>query len=133
MNRYTKYVRYISAKKTWTIENLIDVFMNEIFTKYERSIFITIDRDLLFISNFWLSLCYHLWIKLRYSTAYHSQTNEQIKRQNQILESYLRCYINYQQNNWTQWLSITEFVYNNNIHAIIDKSFFELMFDAEVK
>ena len=52
MNRYTKYVKYISTKKIWTIENLIDVLMNEIFTKYEKFVFITIDRDSLFISNF---------------------------------------------------------------------------------
>jgi len=31
-------------------------------------------------------------------TTYHSQMNEQIKRMNQTLKQYLKCYINYKQN-----------------------------------
>lgn len=31
------------------------------------------------------------------------------------------------------WLNIAKFVYNNNINSIINKTFFELMFDVEIK
>jgi hypothetical protein len=31
--------------------------------------------------------------------VYYSQTDEQIERLNQIIEQYLRYYVNYQQNN----------------------------------
>ena len=32
---------------------------------------------------------------------------------NQTLEQYLRIYCNYQQDDWSNWLPITEFTYNN--------------------
>jgi len=47
------------------------------------------------------------------STAYHSQTDKQIERINQEVETFLQHYINYQQNDWTEWLVATEFSYNN--------------------
>jgi hypothetical protein len=33
------------------------------------------------------------------------------------LEQYLRCTINYQQDDWTTYLPLAEFAYNNSIHA----------------
>ena len=36
---------------------------------------------------------------------------------NQILEQYLCCTINYQQDNWTDLLHLAEFAYNNTLHS----------------
>jgi hypothetical protein len=33
---------------------------------------------------------------------------------NAIIEQYLRVFVNYQQNNWTSWLPLAEFVSNNH-------------------
>jgi len=41
----------------------------------------------------------------------------QTERVNQILEQYLRVYINYQQDNWVNLLPLAEFVYNNTSHS----------------
>ena len=38
-------------------------------------------------------------IKTKMSTTEHSQTDDQTERLNQIMKQYLRCYVNYQQNN----------------------------------
>jgi len=35
-------------------------------------------------------------------TAYHSQTNSQTERINQEIGMFLKHYINYQQDNWTE-------------------------------
>ena len=43
------------------------------------------------------------------STVYHPQTDGQTKRINQEIEIFLQHYINYQQDNWTEWLVATEF------------------------
>ena len=48
------------------------------------------------------------------STAYHPQTDGQTERTNQTLEQYLRCYVNYQQNNWVELLPVAEFSFNNS-------------------
>jgi hypothetical protein len=41
----------------------------------------------------------------------------------------LRCYVNYQQNNWAQLLSIAEYVYNNSCHSVIKMSSFKIIYD----
>jgi hypothetical protein len=133
IDRYIKFSLYISSKKTWNAENLTNALIDEIFIKFERLVFIVTDRDFLFTFKFWSSLCYHLWIRLRYNIVYHSQIDEQIERQNQILESYLRSYVNYQQNDWVKWLSIAEYVYNNSLNSVLKQTFFQMMFDSEMR
>ena len=51
------------------------------------------------------------------STAYHPQTDGQTERVNQELELYLRMYINHRQTDWSEWLSMAEFAYNNQKHS----------------
>lgn len=51
------------------------------------------------------------------STAYHPQTDGQTERVNQELEQYLRIYVNHHQNDWSEWLAIAEFQYNDQTHS----------------
>ena len=53
----------------------------------------------------------------RLSTVFHLQTNGQTERQNQTLEHYLHCYVNYRQDDWVDWLEQAEFTYNNTTHT----------------
>jgi hypothetical protein len=46
------------------------------------------------------------------STAYHLQTDGQTERLNQILEQYLRCYVNDRQDNWMTLLLLAQIAYN---------------------
>ena len=62
------------------------------------------------------------------STVYHPQTNSQIEQINQEVEAFLRHYVNYQQDNWTEWLSVVEFQYNNKKHMAIEHTPFKLNF-----
>ena len=63
-------------------------------------------------------------LKRRLFTAFHPQTDGQTERMNQTVEQYLRIYCNYQQDNWTNLLSLTEFAYNNAHQPMIDCSSF---------
>ncbi|XP_063003606.1 growth hormone-releasing hormone receptor [Elgaria multicarinata webbii] len=47
------------------------------------------------------------------------ETDGQTERTNGTLEQYLRCYSNYQQDNWAGLLPLAEFAYNNSVHASI--------------
>ena len=51
------------------------------------------DRDVKFTSNFWKGLFADLGTKLKFSTAYHPQTDGQIERVNQVLKDMLRMYV----------------------------------------
>jgi hypothetical protein len=59
-----------------------------------------------------------LGIKGNPSTAYHLQTDGQTEQMNQELEQYLKIYVNYQQDDWSEWLSLVEFAYNNQEHLV---------------
>ena len=61
-------------------------------------------------------------------TAYHPQTDGQMERINQEIGMFLWYYVNYQQNNWTEWLAAAEFQYNNKRHAATGRTLFELNF-----
>ena len=55
------------------------------------------------------------------STAYHLPTEGQTERTNQVLEGYLRNFVNYDQNDWYQLLPLAEHAYNNsttNVHKM---------------
>ncbi len=75
------------------------------------------DWGSIFTLKFWSSLCYFLGIKRRFSTAFHSQTDGQTKRQSCIMKAYLRAFVNYEQNDWARLLPMAEFSYNNAKNA----------------
>ena len=62
------------------------------------------------------------------STAYHLQTDGQMKRINQEIRTFLWYYVNYQQDNWTEWLTAMEFQYNDKRHAATGRTLFKLNF-----
>jgi hypothetical protein len=72
IDRYTKYARYISARMNWTIENLVDSLIKKVCIRFEMLVFLVIDREILFISNYWSNFCYHLRVRLDYNTIFHS-------------------------------------------------------------
>ena len=74
-------------------------------------------------------LCFHARIRKRFNIIFHFQTNEITKRQNQILKYYFKCYADEKQFNWTRFLFLTKFVYNNNHYNIVDFSIFYLFHD----
>ena len=52
------------------------------------------DRDAIFISKYWQTILSFLGTKLKINTAYYLKTDGQIERINQIVQNYLRIYIN---------------------------------------
>src|SRR5215469_2262851 len=53
-------------------------------------------------------------IQTKLSSVFHPETDGQLEHTNQTLEQYLHCTINYQQDNWVDWLPLAEFAYNNH-------------------
>src|SRR6202008_1417822 len=74
-------------------------------------------RGSAFARKFWGELCRNLGVSRRLSTAFHPQTDGQTERQNQSMEQYLRAYVNYQQDDWVDFLPLAEFAYNNSVNA----------------
>jgi len=62
-----------------------------------------------------------LGLKRRMSIAFNPQIDRQSERTNQGLEGYLRTFVNYDQNDWSQLLPLAEHAYNDstsNLHKM---------------
>ena len=70
-----------------------------------------------------------LGITRQLSTMYHPQMDSQMERINQKIGTFLWHYVNYQQNNWTEWLAIAESQYNDKKHVATRKTLFKLNFE----
>ena len=82
IDKLIKYAIYISTSKSLNAERLADLMWREFISQHDMMRNIISNRDSLFTSKFWSILCWHLDAKRRLSTAFHSQTDDQTKRQN---------------------------------------------------
>ena len=80
------------------------------------------------MSKFVQELCRTLGIQQNISSAYHPRTDGQSERNNQWVETYLRFFVNHQQNNWAAYLPVAEFAHNSwKNESTKDTPFFLLM------
>ena len=113
----TKQAIFIPAHNTITSVDLARLFVLHMFSKHGISSHVTSDRGSEFVSNFFQSLGTALDIWLHFTSGYHPKDDGQTKCTNQTLEQYLHVYCNYQQDNWSELLSLAEFAYNNALSA----------------
>ena len=84
-----KMIYYEPVKVTIKAPRQAKVILDVVVWYHGFSDTIVSDKGLLFISKFWLLLCYFLSIKRRLSTIFHPQTDCQTKYQNSTIEEYL--------------------------------------------
>jgi transposase InsO family protein len=114
---FTKFAVYIPCRKDIDAPELAELMYDRFVSFLGMPQNLVSDRDTLFTSKFWSSLCYYLGAKRKLSTAYHPQTDGQTERQNQTLEHYLRLFINFQQDDWARWLPLAMHTYNTSVHS----------------
>lgn len=117
VDRFSKMAHFVPCRKTITGEETAKLFIDNIYRFHGLPEDIVSDRGPQFVSKFWQALFEILQVKIKLSSAFHPQTDGQTERVNQVLEQYLRCNINYQQNDWTSLIPLAEFAYNNSTHA----------------
>jgi len=109
-----------------SLEGIVKIYKDDIWKLHGVLRKILSDRGPQFTSKFMEELTKALGTKRQLSTAYHSQTDGQIERINQEIGTFLQYYVNYQLDNWTDWLAATEFQYNDKKHAMTEKTLFKL-------
>jgi hypothetical protein len=113
--RLTKLIRLIPCHRTATATEVAKLFLQHwvmLGRPLPRSF--TSDRDSLFHSTFFQSLCKELGIHANFTTARHQQANGQIERTFNTLATTLRKYTNYASDNWCKQLPHIEFALNNS-------------------
>ena len=99
VDRLTKMAHFVPCKKTSSSEDTARLFLDNVYCYHGLPDDIVLDRGTQFVSKFWRSLFDILKVEIKLSSALHPQTDGQTERVNQVLEQYLRCSINYQQDN----------------------------------
>jgi len=72
------------------------------------------DRDPRFTSKVFRELCTLLKVKQNVASAYHPQMDGQSEKTNQHVETVLRIFSNFQQNDWSDWLPIVQYQLNSS-------------------
>ena len=119
-------VHYQPVKVTIDAPSLADVIIDVVVRHHGLPLPIVTNRGSLFTSKFWSSLCYFLGIKQRVSIVFNPQTDGQTERQNNMMEAYLRVFVNFEQNEWARLLPMAEFPWNNAKNASTGYTSFEL-------
>ncbi|TPX31507.1 hypothetical protein SeLEV6574_g08532, partial [Synchytrium endobioticum] len=122
VDRRSKMAHFIPTQETVTAEGTAKLVFNYVICKHGVPETVVSDRGPQFRSRFWKTILELIGSKPSLSTAYHPQTDGQTERTNQCLETYLRLYSNYDQDNWASILPQAEFAYNNSFHSSIGMS-----------
>ncbi|GJV66030.1 putative nucleotidyltransferase, ribonuclease H [Tanacetum coccineum] len=93
----------------------------------------TIHPESKFTSHFWKGLQKAWGTRLKFSTAFHPQTDGQSERTIQTLEDMLRACALEWTGSWDEYLCLVEFAYNNSWHASIKAAPFELLYGRKCR
>lgn len=115
VDRLTKLVHFAPTKKTVDGPGLAKVFVSTWYKYHGMPKVIISDRDRRFMGNFWQALFTSVGTDLRFSTAYHAQTDGQSERANRTLEEVLRHFVSPRQDDWDEHLDLAEFAINDSV------------------
>ena len=128
VDRLTKLTHFLAIFYTFSLDRLAKLYINEIIKLYGVLVTIVLDRDLRFISRFQPRLQKALGTTLHFSTTFHLQITDQIKRTIQTLEDmHWACVLEFK-GSWVLHLSLVEFAYNNSYHANIGMAPYEALY-----
>ncbi|KAL4023023.1 hypothetical protein IC575_016770 [Cucumis melo] len=128
VDRLTKSAHFVPGKSTYTASKWAQLYMSEIVRLHGVPVSIVSDRDARFTFKFWKGLQTAMGPRLDFSTAFHSQTDGQTERLNQVLEDMLRaCALEFPRS-WDSHLHLMEFAYNNSYQATIGMAPFEALY-----
>jgi hypothetical protein len=129
--KFFKRIFLIFEKINWKAKNWVMTLLTRLeIMNWELFKVIIFDRDSKFLVDLWKIIFDRLSVKLLYSTAYHSQTDEQFERINQTVKIALRYQLTSMTNikKWSRTLFIIQFHMNNSIFSL-EKTLNEIVYE----
>ncbi|GJS92157.1 putative nucleotidyltransferase, ribonuclease H [Tanacetum coccineum] len=108
VDRLTKSAHFLPIRKNYGISKLAEIFRQEIVRLHGTPTAIVSDRDPKFTSHFWKGLQKAWGTRLKFSTAFHPQTDGQSERTIQTLEDMLRACALEWTGSWDEYLCLDE-------------------------
>ena len=109
----TKAVILLLCRKDMGSLDITKLYLEQVFPYVGVPEKIISDRDTGFTSKIFKELCEMLRIKQNVASAYHPQTDGQSEKTNQHVETALRIFINFRQDDWSELLPIVQYQLNS--------------------
>lgn len=116
-DQMTRAAHFIPVCESMDAPELARLFLDRMFRLHGFPQSIVTDCGSTFVSSFFTNLMKLCHVKMKPLTAYHPQTDGLTERTNRTLETYLRAFCSYQQDNWVDYLALAEFSFNNSINS----------------
>ena len=101
-DRLSKMMHFVATTEETLAEELARLLRDNVWKLHGLPESIVLDRGPQFAAELTKELNRMLGIKMKLSTAFHPQTDEQTERMNQELEQYLRFFIENRQKDWPE-------------------------------
>ena len=111
VDRLTKRPISILCQKEIDAKGTARLFVDHVYRWVGLPESIVSDRGPQFVSGFWKEFCRILGIERKLSTAYHPQTDGQSEITNQYMAQRLRPFVNYHQDDWSDYLAMVDFAF----------------------
>ncbi|KAI5335213.1 hypothetical protein L3X38_025346 [Prunus dulcis] len=111
VDRLTKSAHFLPVRANYTLNKLAKIFIDQIVRLHGVPVSIISNRDPRFTSRCWAKLNEAFGTQLRFSTAFHPQTDGQSERTIQTLEDMLRACALQFRGDWDEKLPLMEFAY----------------------
>jgi hypothetical protein len=117
VDKLTKYGIFIPTQKTIDAPGTARLLFRHVVKWFGLPRELVSDRDPRFVSEFWKTLAAAFETRLALSSAHHPQTDGQTEVMNQHLETMMRAYVQSDPTEWSNWLDVLQFAYNNSNHS----------------
>ena len=121
-----KVVILIPCNETMGTEQLAHLYKQNMFPFIGIPSKLISDWDVWFTSQLFQEICRQLGVQQNMSLAYHLETDRQSEQTNQTMETTLRIFGNYRQNDWSDWLPIVQYQLNSHVSNTTHFTLFEV-------
>ncbi|KAJ1704458.1 hypothetical protein LUZ63_004237 [Rhynchospora breviuscula] len=125
VDRFSKGIHLAPLPPHYTATRVAQIFWEIVGKLHGMPKSIISNRDPIFQNTFWKKLFRLQGTKLRFSSAYHPESDGQTERMNRCVEQFLRSFVHDQPSKWARILSWAEFHHNTTFTATTGMTPFE--------